>query len=53
MVWLEYNGAPFDIRESDNTLSLRVIESIALVKEHEFREGMPLGNRVLLSVGKK
>ncbi len=53
MVWLEYNGAPFDIRASDNTLSMKVIESIAVIRAHEFREGMPLGNRVLLSVGKK
>lgn len=52
MVWLEYNGPPFDIRESDNALSRKVIESVALIKEHEFREGEILGNRVLLNVMK-
>ena len=53
MVRIDYNGKPFDIRFSDNVLSLGLIRSMADIVEYEFREGEPLGNRLLLSVRKK
>ena len=53
MVWLEYNGSPFDIRESDNKLSLKIVQVIADILEYEQREAEPLGNRVLLRVRKR
>lgn len=53
MVWLEYNGSPFDIRESDNKLSLKLIQGIADILEYGQRETELLGNRVLLRVRKE
>lgn len=53
MVWLEYNGPPFDIRESDNKLSLKLIQGVAEILEYEQREVKPLGNRVRLKVRKR
>lgn len=51
-VWLAYNGLPFDIRESDNKLSLRIIQGIADILKHEQIEGEDLANRLLLRVKK-
>ena len=51
-VWLAYNGLPFDIRESDNKLSLRIIQGIADILKHEQIEGEELANRLLLRVKK-
>lgn len=50
MVRLEYNGPLFDIRESDNALSLKLIQSIADIMEFVQGEDEALPNRVLLNV---
>ena len=50
MVLLDYNGSPFDIRESDNELSLKLIQSIADILNYERKEGEVLSNRVVLKV---
>lgn len=52
-VRIDYNGATFDIRKSDNELSLRLIRGIADIAAYETRAGEALGNRVLLSVRKR
>ena len=51
-VWLEYNGEPFDIRRSDNALSLKIVQGLAEFVEYESREGEELTNRMLLAVRK-
>jgi polar amino acid transport system ATP-binding protein len=53
MVRVEYGGGPFDIRQSDNELSLKVIGGIGEIAAYEYREGERLGNRVLLQVKKR
>lgn len=50
MIHLEYNGAPFDIRQSDNALSLKFVQGLASLVEYEAREGEELVNRMLLTV---
>ena len=50
MIWLEYNGEPFDIRQSDNDLSLKLIRGLAEITKHEVREGTERINRILLEV---
>ena len=50
MIRLAYNGEPFDIRESDNELSLKLIQSLAEFMEFSQGEGEILPNRVLLHV---
>ena len=52
-VRLAYGGAPFDIRTSDNELSLKLIKGIADIEEYELRSDEPLPNRVLLIVRKR
>jgi polar amino acid transport system ATP-binding protein len=47
------NGDPFDLRNSENGLSLGLVRSMAEIAAYEFREGESLGNRVLLKVKKK
>lgn len=53
MIWLEYNGEPFDIRQSDNDLSLKLIRGLAEIAEYEAREGTERSNRVLLEVRRR
>ena len=49
----DYNGDPFDLRNSENGLSLGLVRSMAEITAYEFREGESLGNRVLLRVKKR
>lgn len=43
---ISYSGEAFDIRDSDNELSLKMIESAAEETEYHFDEGNKLKNRV-------
>jgi polar amino acid transport system ATP-binding protein len=52
-VRLDYNGEPFDFRNSENGLSLGLVRSMAEITAYEFREGESLGNKVLLKVKKR
>lgn len=52
-VRIDYNGDPFDLRNSENGLSLGLVRSMAEITAYEFREGESLGNRVLLRVKKR
>ena len=51
-ICLEYNGAPFDIRKSDNALSLKLVRGLADFVEYEARERETFTNRMLLAVRK-
>jgi polar amino acid transport system ATP-binding protein len=53
MVRIDYNGEPFDLRNSEDCLSLGLVRSMAEIAAYEFRERESLGNRVLLRLKKR
>lgn len=52
-IQLEYNGEAFDIRKSDNVLSLKLIRGLADIVEYEAGEGADGIHRLLLAVRKR
>ncbi len=52
-LWIDYNGAPFNIMDSDNEIAMKIIHGMAENAEYRVREGESMVNRLFLTVRKR